>query len=30
VKKWICIKHYWDLSVTGAEKRALGGMLGTC
>jgi hypothetical protein len=29
-KKWIGIKHYWKLSVTGAEKSALKQMLGTC
>jgi Protein of unknown function (DUF1524) len=29
-KKWIGIKHYWKLSVTGAEKSALRQMLGTC
>ena len=29
-KKWIGVKHYWKLSVTGAEKSALGQMLGTC
>jgi hypothetical protein len=29
-KRWIGIKHYWDLSVTGAERSALKQMLGTC
>jgi hypothetical protein len=29
-KKWIGIKHYWSLSVTGAERSALEQMLGTC
>jgi hypothetical protein len=29
-KKWIGIKHYWKLSITGAEKTALNQMLGTC
>jgi hypothetical protein len=29
-KKWIGIKPYWKLSVTRAEKCALGEMLGAC
>jgi hypothetical protein len=29
-KRWIGIKHYWDLSVTGAERAALKQMLGRC
>jgi hypothetical protein len=29
-KRWIGIKHYWDLSVTGAERTALKQMLGRC
>jgi Protein of unknown function (DUF1524) len=29
-KRWIGIKHYWSLSVTGAERSALKQMLGTC
>jgi hypothetical protein len=29
-RKWIGVKHYWKLSVTGAEKSALEQMLGTC
>lgn len=29
-KKWINIKHRWDLTVTYAEKRALRNMLSTC
>ena len=29
-KKWVNIKHYWSLSVTGAEKTALRQMLSTC
>ncbi|WP_310376700.1 HNH endonuclease family protein [Catenuloplanes atrovinosus] len=27
---WITVKHYWKLSVTSAEKEALGDMLATC
>jgi hypothetical protein len=29
-KRWIGIKHYWDLSVTDAERSSLKQMLGTC
>jgi hypothetical protein len=29
-KRWIGVKHYWDLSVTGAERFALKQMLGRC
>jgi hypothetical protein len=29
-KRWIGIKHYWDLSVTGAERSALKQMLDRC
>ena len=29
-KEWIDIKHYWDLSITNAEKAALQGMVGRC
>lgn len=29
-KRWISIKHYWDLSVTSDEKAALKKMLGRC
>jgi hypothetical protein len=29
-KRWIGIKHYWDLSVTDAERSALKQMLGRC
>jgi hypothetical protein len=29
-RSWIGIKHYWELSVTSAEKSALDQMLGTC
>ncbi len=29
-KRWIGVKHYWKLSVTGAERSALKQMLGTC
>jgi hypothetical protein len=29
-KRWIGVKHYWDLSVTGAERSALKQMLGRC
>jgi len=29
-KGWIGVKHYWKLSVTGAERSALEQMLGTC
>jgi hypothetical protein len=29
-KRWIGIKHYWSLSVTGTERSALNQMLGTC
>ena len=29
-KRWIGIKHYWDLSVTDAERSALKRMLGRC
>ena len=29
-KKWIGVKHYWDLSVTSDEKAALKQMLGRC
>jgi hypothetical protein len=29
-KRWIGIKHYWNLSVTGAERSALKQMLGRC
>lgn len=29
-KKWINIKHRWNLTATYAEKRALRNMLGTC
>lgn len=29
-KKWIGVKRYWNLSVTGAERSALRQMLGTC
>ena len=29
-KRWISIKHYWDLSVTSAEKAALKQMLDRC
>lgn len=29
-KKWIGVKHYWDLSVTSAERAALKQMLGRC
>ena len=29
-KEWIAIKHYWELSVTSAEKSALRQMLATC
>ena len=28
-KRWIGIKHYWTLLVTGAERSALKQMLGT-
>ncbi len=27
---WITVKHYWKLSITSAEKEALGDMLATC
>jgi hypothetical protein len=27
---WISVKHYWQLTVTAAEKGALSDMLGTC
>ncbi|KAI0198437.1 hypothetical protein F4808DRAFT_435806 [Astrocystis sublimbata] len=29
-RSWIQVKAYWELSVTAAEKSALGGMLDTC
>jgi hypothetical protein len=29
-KRWISIKHHWDLSVTSAEKAALKQMLSRC
>jgi hypothetical protein len=29
-KRWIGIKHYWDLSVTDAERLALKQMPGRC
>jgi len=29
-RDWILVKHYWKLSVTPAEKAALGDMLATC
>ncbi|HEY2672684.1 MAG TPA: HNH endonuclease family protein [Rugosimonospora sp.] len=27
---WIAVKHYWQLTVTAAEKAALSDMVGTC
>lgn len=27
---WVVVKHYWELSVTAAERDALDDMLGTC
>jgi hypothetical protein len=27
---WVVVKHYWELSVTPAEKDAVAGMLDTC
>jgi hypothetical protein len=29
-KRWISVKHYWKLSITGAERSNLKQMLGTC
>ncbi|MDT5035088.1 MAG: hypothetical protein QOE03_273 [Micromonosporaceae bacterium] len=29
-ERWVSVKHYWLLTVTGAEKVALVDMLGTC
>ncbi|EHA48159.1 hypothetical protein MCOR27_004435 [Pyricularia oryzae] len=29
-KSWIQVKSYWALTITGAEKSALGNMLNTC
>ncbi|TLD11788.1 hypothetical protein PspLS_11681 [Pyricularia sp. CBS 133598] len=29
-KSWVQVKSYWALTVTGAEKSALGNMLNTC